>query len=176
MSEAADIKLTEAQAKLLERAAVGTGTFVRGSSQHRCAETLLKAGLLAEPYEYRHDFVCVTPAGKVALARRRPGKKVQWTRHQWGPNDACRRCGLRRSGYSGGRTGSMSYTPLHGPVRARAGRCLPETDEELRLRLVARLPVGSEYSAEDIWEASGAKLDALAEAEGTKRYGAEEAT
>jgi hypothetical protein len=61
------VKLTRAQVQLLERAARGTGTFIRGSSQHRCAERLLKAGFLAEPYEYRHDFVCITPAGAEAL-------------------------------------------------------------------------------------------------------------
>lgn len=61
------MELTRAQVQLLERAARGTGTFIRGSSQHRCAEKLLKAGLLAEPYEYRHDFVCITPAGAKAL-------------------------------------------------------------------------------------------------------------
>jgi hypothetical protein len=61
------MKLTRAQVQMLERAGRGTGTFIRGSSQHRCAERLLKAGLLAEPYEYRHDFVRITPVGAKAL-------------------------------------------------------------------------------------------------------------
>jgi hypothetical protein len=99
-------------------------------------------------------------------------------RHQWAPDDSCRRCGLRRSGYSGGRTGSMSYTPLRGPVRDRAGACVPEreTDEQLRQRLAVLAPKGGFYSAQDLGEAGGAELDALAQAAGTKRYGAEGST
>jgi hypothetical protein len=106
-------------------------------------------------------------------------------RHQWAPDDSCRRCGLRRSGYSGGRTGSMSYTPLRGPVRDRAGACATgraracperETDEQLRQRLAVHAPKGGFYSAQDLGEAGGAELDALAQAAGTKRYGAEGST
>lgn len=72
----------------------------------------------------------------------------------------------------------MSYTPLCGPVRDRAGACVPEreTDEQLRHRLAVLAPKGGFYSAQDLGEAGGAELDALAQAAGTKRYGAEGST
>lgn len=49
---------------------------------------------------------------------------------------------------------------------ARQGR---ETDCQLRSRLAAMLPQGAWYSAEDLGNATGEQLDALAEAAGTKR-------
>jgi len=45
-------------------------------------------------------------------------------RHKWNSHDACERCGMVRSGYSGGRTGSMSYYKANGKTLDRAGPCL----------------------------------------------------
>ena len=46
-------------------------------------------------------------------------------RHQWNDRDFCKRCGLRRSGYSGGRTGAIAYYTMDGSVKRRAGMCVP---------------------------------------------------
>jgi hypothetical protein len=46
-------------------------------------------------------------------------------KHQWGKDDICKRCKLRRSGYQGGRTGSLVYVSAKGNVRSFAGQCAP---------------------------------------------------
>jgi len=46
-------------------------------------------------------------------------------RHKWNEDDCCTQCGLYRSGYGGGRTGSMKYLTADGGVRSRAGNCTP---------------------------------------------------
>lgn len=46
-------------------------------------------------------------------------------RHTWNEHDACTKCGLYRSGYSGGRTGSTTYYSADGQVTRRAGHCGP---------------------------------------------------
>jgi hypothetical protein len=44
-------------------------------------------------------------------------------RHVWDDLDVCVECGLRRDGYSGGRTGMLMYTDQQGLVTYRAGEC-----------------------------------------------------
>ena len=46
-------------------------------------------------------------------------------RHRWNEHDACTGCGMVRNGYSGGRTGQMTYYSADGQVRSRAGGCTP---------------------------------------------------
>ena len=48
-------------------------------------------------------------------------------RHLW-KDDVCKRCGLHRKGYSGGRTGQMLYFVPSASTRLfwnRAGNCVP---------------------------------------------------
>lgn len=47
------------------------------------------------------------------------------TRHNWLNGDTCVKCGLHRHGFSGGRTGGLTYYPPIGPPRNRAGSCVP---------------------------------------------------
>ena len=44
-------------------------------------------------------------------------------KHQWNDADVCTACGLCRDGYSGGRTGRLTYTRLDGGASAFAGEC-----------------------------------------------------
>jgi hypothetical protein len=46
-------------------------------------------------------------------------------RHTWNRDDACTKCGLYRSGYQGGHTGSMTYYTADGQVTRYAGHCIP---------------------------------------------------
>jgi hypothetical protein len=46
-------------------------------------------------------------------------------RHSWNADDACVQCGLYRSGFQGGRTGSLTYYSAAGSVRRHAGPCTP---------------------------------------------------
>jgi hypothetical protein len=45
-------------------------------------------------------------------------------RHRWNENNACTRCGLFRDGFSGGRTGHLTYYSAEGFVRLKAGPCI----------------------------------------------------
>ena len=57
------------------------------------------------------------------------------TMHQWGPDDVCKVCRLRRDGYAGGRTGQLVYTDVNGVRRLRAGYCaLPRCEHGAALR------------------------------------------
>ena len=48
------------------------------------------------------------------------------SRHKWGLDDVCSACGIRRSGYSGGRTGITRYYNAHGgALGLRAPPCAP---------------------------------------------------
>lgn len=47
-------------------------------------------------------------------------------RHRWNDKDVCKDCGLRRSGCSARRTGSMSYYDRWGEFAGHvAGTCVP---------------------------------------------------
>ena len=48
-------------------------------------------------------------------------------RHVWHERDYCVTCGVRRDGYSGGRTGTLRYTWPDGHVTYVAGACPGET-------------------------------------------------
>jgi hypothetical protein len=68
------------------------------------------------------------------------------------------------------RFGSWSDSP-RGNLVSRKCHDEPdmETDEQLRQRLAERVPPGAAYTAEDLGNASGEELDALAARLGTKR-------
>lgn len=46
-------------------------------------------------------------------------------RHQWNSDDACKECGLQRSGYTGGRSGATNYYAADGRALRSAGPCIP---------------------------------------------------
>lgn len=58
-------------------------------------------------------------------------------KHAW-QNDICGRCGLRRGGYSGGRTGRTYYYRGDGEHQSRAGDCPGKPS-------LVNLPRGSGY-------------------------------
>lgn len=63
-------------------------------------------------------------------------------RHKWNAHNACERCGLYRSGHSGGRTGSLTYLTYDGCMVRRAGPCVVEPEDlspEQSRKEVARL-------------------------------------
>ena len=50
-------------------------------------------------------------------------KPTRTRRHVWHERDYCITCGVRRDGYSGGRTGGLTYTWPGGRQTASAGEC-----------------------------------------------------
>jgi hypothetical protein len=66
------------------------------------------------------------------------------SRHQWGPDDVCKRCGIYRSGYGGGRTGSLTYYTAKGGVELadRAPSCRPTTEDIHTMGRIAQLLTG----------------------------------
>ena len=63
----------------------------------------------------------------------------EMSRHRWNEDDACTKCGLYRSGYSSGRTGSLTYYSADGAISRRAGNCvsMPPMLVETALRRAA---------------------------------------
>jgi len=103
-------------------------------------------------YTYLQDEVVVRAVNYLVLRALTDDRRKPWTAPSWTLDPAHR---------------SASASDMNTSSGAR------ETDEQLRQRLASLAPDGGHYTAQELGQASGEQLDALAEAHGTKRYGAE---
>jgi hypothetical protein len=68
----------------------------------------------------------VDPLPRLRRSRQGGGEAMKPSharRHVWHENDYCVTCGVRRHGYQGGGSGSLTYAWPDGRVTFRAGEC-----------------------------------------------------